>query len=434
METATLYQYFKKHPTISTDTRKIKSGSLFFALKGANFNGNAFAEEALNAGAAYAIIDEVAYQKDERYLLVNDVLYSLQSLATHHRRQLNIPVIGITGSNGKTTTKELIASVLQQHYRTYATKGNLNNHIGVPLSLLEINDQIDIAIIEMGANHPKEIELLCTVAQPTHGLITNVGRAHLEGFGGFIGVKTSKAELYEYLALHDGVLFLQADNTDLIEMKASKTFKKVTTYGFFEENDISGRVAEHDPYLYVQWSVKDTEHEAKTQISGSYNLENILAAICVGIHFDLEPEQINLGLTNYQPTNNRSQVLKTKKNTVICDFYNANASSMEAALENFTSLKASSHKVLILGDMFELGEASEEEHRNIINKAMFVKTDLCVFIGSKFYEHQREVEGVLFFKETRIFLDYLKEKPFHNSLILLKASRGMAFENLLPNL
>lgn len=434
MDTAALYQYFKKHPKISTDTRSIIPGSLFFALKGANFDGNRFAENALNMGAAYAIIDDEIYKKDDRYLLVNDVLAALQNLATFHRSRLSIPIIGITGTNGKTTTKELLFAVLKQKFNTYATKGNLNNHIGVPLSILEIEEQTEIAIIEMGANHPKEIAFLCTIAQPTHGLITNVGKAHLEGFGGFEGVKKSKAELYDYLSHNNGVLFLQADNPDLLEMVGTKPFKEVKTYGFFEENDVYGRVIERDPFLTINWTNNGISHQVQTQITGSYNLENILAAICVGSYWGMNPSSINEGLTNYIPQNNRSQILKTEKNTIICDYYNANASSMEAALENFSSLKNQTKKVIILGDMFELGEESFKEHENIVGKAMFVQADACIFIGKAFYEHRKNVEGVLFFETTQQAMNALNEKPFQDSLILLKASRGMAFETIIQSL
>lgn len=434
MGTHELYQYFKKHPSISTDSRNINAGSLFFALTGENFNGNKFADQALNQGAAFAIIDEPAFQKDDRHLLVDDVLTSLQELAKHHREQLNIPIIGITGTNGKTTTKELLYAVLSQKFTTYATKGNLNNHIGVPLSILEINRETELAVIEMGANHPKEIEFLCTLAQPTHGLITNVGKAHLEGFGGFDGVKKSKAELYDYLAKNDGTLFLQSDNSDLVEMANQHSFKEIVTYGFFEENNLFGAVSKREPTLTINWTKKNVTNLIETQVTGAYNLENILAAIAVGDYFGISPKALNQGIKNYSPKNNRSQLFKTKHNTIICDFYNANVSSVEAALENFTSLKGTSSKVLILGDMFELGDASEEEHRNIVNKAMFVRADFCVFVGEAFYKQRKHVEGVLFFEHTKDLLAYLEKKPFQNALILLKASRGMAFENLLPAL
>lgn len=434
MDTAILYQYFEKHSNISTDTRKIVPGSLFFALKGASFDGNAFAEKALSLGASYAIVDDEVFKKDDRYLLVNDVLTALQDLARLHRSRLGIPIIGITGTNGKTTTKELLFSVLTQKFDTYATKGNLNNHIGVPLSILEIKEQTEIAIIEMGANHPKEIAFLCTIAQPTHGLITNVGKAHLEGFGGFEGVKKSKAELYDYLSQNKGVLFLQGDNPDLLEMASKKTFKEVKTYGFFKENDVYGKVIERDSLLGIDWTSNGVSHQVGMQITGSYNLENVLASICVGLYWGISPSSINKGLTSYVPQNSRSQLLQTEKNTLICDYYNANASSMEAALENFASLNTQAKKVIILGDMFELGDESTKEHENIVGKAMFIQADACIFIGKAFFAHRKNVEGVHFFETTQQALDVLKEKPFQDSLILLKASRGMAFETIVQSL
>ena len=430
MHSGSLNQLFKKHPKISTDTRNIIPGSLFFALKGTNFNANQFAEEAINAGAAFSIIDEEVYKKDERYILVDDVLTALQDLAKHHRKQLHIPIIGITGTNGKTTTKELLFSVLSQQFKTFATKGNLNNHIGVPLSILEIDEQTEIAIIEMGANHRKEIAFLCEIAHPTHGLITNIGKAHLEGFGGIEGVKKSKAELYDFLADNNGTLFLQKDNPDLLEMANKRSFKEVITYGFFD-SDINGRILERDPTLLISWSKKEFSTEVQTQITGAYNLENILAAICVGDYMRIGSELINEGLRSYEPLNNRSQLLKTNTNTVICDYYNANSSSMEAALENFNSLKSYPKKVIILGDMFELGEETYREHEHIINRAMFVNADVCVFIGQSFYAHKKDIQGVHFFETTQEAKDYLKEKPFRDALILLKASRGMAFENII---
>lgn len=430
MHTALLYQLFKKHPKISTDTRNIIPGSLFFALKGTNFNANQFAEEAINAGAAFSIIDEECYKKDERYILVEDVLTALQNLAKYHRKQLHIPIIGITGTNGKTTTKELLFSVLSQQFKSFATKGNLNNHIGVPLSILEIDEQTEIAIIEMGANHRKEIAFLCEIAQPTHGLITNVGKAHLEGFGGFEGVKKSKAELYDFLAENNGTLFLQKDNTDLLAMASKRKFKEMRTYGFFD-SDINGRILERDPTLLISWSKKEFSTEVQTQITGSYNLENILAAICVADYMRIGSELINEGLRSYEPLNNRSQLLKTNTNIVICDYYNANSSSMEAALENFNSLKSYPKKVIILGDMFELGQETYREHEHIMNKAMFVNADVCVFIGQSFYAHKKDLQGVHFFETTQEAKMFLKEKPLRDALILLKASRGMAFENII---
>src|SRR5690606_7899062 len=353
-----LYRLYRQYPRVCTDTRNILPDSIFFALKGERFNANTFAEEALSLGARYVVIDEAQYQKDERYILVDDVLQALQQLANHHRKQLHIPFIGVTGTNGKTTTKELLYAVLSQKFRVLATKGNLNNHIGVPLTLLSISEDVEAAIIEMGANHPEEIAFLCGLAEPTHGLITNVGKAHLEGFGSFEGVKKTKGELYDYLKSHDGVLFLQADNAHLVEMEQARGVNKVVRYGFSEGNDIIGRLEIANPFLTVSWHKNGgTDYKITTHLTGSYNTENILAAVAVGDYFGLTATEINAGVEGYVPTNNRSQITKTADNTVIADYYNANASSMAAALDNIAVI-AGNKKVIILGDMFEMGEES----------------------------------------------------------------------------
>ncbi|HZX59127.1 MAG TPA: UDP-N-acetylmuramoyl-tripeptide--D-alanyl-D-alanine ligase, partial [Mucilaginibacter sp.] len=335
--TEQLYQIYLKYPVISTDTRKISSGSIFFALKGDKFDANTFAGQAIAAGAAYAVIDNPFYQLGEQYILVNDVLTALQDLAKYHRRQLKIPVIGLTGTNGKTTTKELINSVLSQHFNTYATQGNLNNHIGVPLTILSINPTHEAAIIEMGANHQKEIELLSGIAQPTHGLITNVGKAHLEGFGGVDGVKKGKGELYDYLKATDGVTFVNSDSADLMAMQYDRSLKNVIFYGSTDlENLVSGQITDNSPLLMLQWTNNQTgkSYEVKSQLTGAYNLDNILAAICIGVYFKLSADKINAGISGYQPKNNRSQITQTATNTLICDYYNANPSSMFVAIEN----------------------------------------------------------------------------------------------------
>ncbi|HMR19758.1 MAG TPA: UDP-N-acetylmuramoyl-tripeptide--D-alanyl-D-alanine ligase, partial [Sphingobacterium sp.] len=289
-----LYQLFRQHPSVSTDTRNIRTGSLFFALKGVNFNGNVFAAQSLELGAEYAIIDEVAFDKGQRYILVDDVLATLQELARYHRQQLEIPVVGVTGTNGKTTTKELLHAVLSQKFKTFATHGNLNNHIGVPLSLLTVDDSYEIAIIEMGANHVGEIASLCNIAQPTHGLITNVGKAHLEGFGSFEGVKKAKGELYDYLQKHRGTLFLQGNNRHLMEMAGTRKISWIITYGLSALNDVFAKLVAADPYLSIAWGTRtkrdnrDVKFEVRTNLTGSYNLENFLAAIAVGLHFGVE--------------------------------------------------------------------------------------------------------------------------------------------------
>jgi UDP-N-acetylmuramoyl-tripeptide--D-alanyl-D-alanine ligase len=436
--TEQLYQLYKKHPVISTDTRKIAPGSIFFALKGDNFDANTFAKQAIASGAVYAVIDNPAYSLGEQYLVVDDVLTTLQDLARHHRRQLNIPVVGLTGTNGKTTTKELINSVLSQHFNTYATLGNLNNHIGVPLTILSINSTHQAAVIEMGANHQNEIELLCSISQPTHGLITNVGKAHLEGFGGIEGVKKGKGELYDYMKASGGVTFVNSDSADLMTMQYDRSLKNVIFYGSIDlENLVSGQLIENSPYLTLQWTNNTTgkSYEVKSQLTGAYNLDNILAAICIGGYFKLSPEEINAGVTGYQPKNNRSQITTTATNTLICDYYNANPSSMFVAIENIGKIKAN-YKVLVLGDMFEMGQESATEHESVIKKALETQVDERIFIGVEFYKAAKSIDhGPLtmdkFYPTVEEAIAALKAKPIKNATVLIKGSRGMALERLV---
>lgn len=435
--TEQLYQLYKKHPVISTDTRKIMPGSLFFALKGEKFDANTFAEQAIASGAAYTVIDNPEYKKGNQYLLVEDVLAALQDLARYHRRQLTIPVIGLTGTNGKTTTKELINAVLSQHFNTYATLGNLNNHIGVPLTILSINASHQTAVIEMGANHQKEIELLCTISQPSHGLITNVGKAHLEGFGGVDGVKKGKGELYDYLKASGGVTFINSDSADLMAMQHARSLKNVKFYGSIDlDNLVSGQLIENSPYLTLQWTNNATgkSYELKSQLTGAYNLDNILAAICIGVYFKLTPEQINAGISGYQPKNNRSQITQTATNTLICDYYNANPSSMAVAIENLGKIEAQ-YKVLVLGDMFEMGQESAVEHRAIIKKAMETPVNERIFIGTEFLGQNSEVGSrkseAIFYNTVEQAIEGLKANPVKNATVLIKGSRGMALERLV---
>ncbi|MCZ4224023.1 UDP-N-acetylmuramoyl-tripeptide--D-alanyl-D-alanine ligase [Pedobacter rhodius] len=430
--TEELYQHFLKNPVISTDTRNISDGCIFFALKGDNFNANTFAAQAIDKGASFAVVDEAEYVTSERYLLVEDTLSALQDLASHHRKQLNIPVIGLTGSNGKTTSKELVNAVLAERYKTFATFGNLNNHIGVPLSILSIGSDVEIAVIEMGANHQKEIELLCTIAQPTHGIITNVGMAHLDGFGGFEGVKKGKAELYAYLKETQGYTFINRDNSHLMEMSAAAGLSKLIFYGTENGNTIKGELKSSDPFIEVVWTNHEILSTVKTNLTGSYNFENILASICIGDFFDMNPEEINNGLANYQPQNNRSQLTKTESNTVICDFYNANPSSMSAALDNIAVLTADK-KIAILGDMFELGAESAGQHKLIAEQAVKSGLDKIIFIGKYFSVLSNDYAGV-FFETPAQAIEYLAENKITNSLVLLKGSRGMKLESLLAYL
>jgi UDP-N-acetylmuramoyl-tripeptide--D-alanyl-D-alanine ligase len=438
MTTEQLYQIYQIHNVISTDTRKIAPGSIFFALKGDKFDANTFAEQAIAAGAAYAVIDNPAYQLGERYILVEDVLTTLQDLARYHRRQLNIPVIGLTGTNGKTTTKELINSVLSQQFKTYATQGNLNNHIGVPLTILSVNNTHQAAVIEMGANHQKEIELLSSIAQPSHGLITNVGKAHLEGFGGVEGVKKGKGELYDYLKASNGITFVNSDSTDLMAMQYARSLSNLVFYGSIDlTNLVSGQLIENSPYLTLQWTNNETgkSYEVKSQLTGAYNLDNILAAICIGVYFTLTAEQINAGISGYQPKNNRSQITTTATNTLICDYYNANPSSMFVAIENLGKLNAD-YKVLVLGDMFEMGQESAAEHEAVIRKALATPVNGRIFIGAEFYKTKENIDhqlsiGDKFYPTAEDAIIGLKTTPIKNATILIKGSRGMALERLV---
>lgn len=427
-----LYNIYLKHPVICTDTRKITPGSFFIALRGDSFDANQFAEKAVTeGGAAYALVDDPAVIKDSRYILVDNTLQALQKLASFHRQKLTIPFIGITGTNGKTTTKELIYSVLSQHFKTYATQGNLNNHIGVPLTILSVTKEIEIAIIEMGANHVKEIDFLCNISKPTHGLITNVGKAHLEGFGSFHGVMRAKGELYAYLSGNNGLAFINRDNNFLVDMSREHSLTQIAYYGTGNDNYISGKLVNASP-LTVSWrkNYQETdplENTTTSNLTGAYNLENILAAICIGSYFRLSAEEINHGISTYLPVNNRSQIKKTEKNLLICDYYNANPSSMSVALDNLSAMQAE-NKAVILGDMFELGNDAAIEHEVIVDKALGIKAQRRIFVGKEFYRHKNpEAE---FYPDTEEAIKALQNNSIENSTILIKGSRGMKFESL----
>ncbi len=430
--TEQLYQYYLKNSIICTDTRTITEGCLFFALKGENFDANSFAEKAIEKGAAFSIIDNEKYATGDQYILVDDVLTALQDLAKYHRQQLTIPVIGLTGSNGKTTTKELIKAVLQERYTTFATKGNLNNHIGVPLSILSLTKDVEIAVIEMGANHQKEIEMLAEIAQPTHGLITNVGMAHLDGFGGYEGVKKGKAELYNYLAAHHATAFVYENNIDLMDMSRIAKLKNIIYYGKKSPYSIYGDLLKSDHSLEFNWTEHQENFHATANLTGAYNFENILAAITIGRYFDVTPAQINEGLANYFPTNNRSQITKTEHNTIICDFYNANPSSMTAAINNLAGLDAV-YKIAILADMFELGTESEIQHDKIGKLASNGEINEVIFIGPNFAKGKERYHGH-YFLTVEEAIGYLQHVQYQNAMILVKGSRGMALERLLPSL
>ena len=417
-----IYKHFLSCSGISTDTRSIEKDQMFFCLKGENFNGNKFAQKALEAGASYVIIDEEAYLTDERMILVKDVLKSLQQLANYHRKEFSIPILGITGTNGKTTSKELIHAVLSRKYKTHATKGNFNNHIGVPITLLTMPLDTEFAIIEMGANHQGEIKTLCEIAEPNLGLITSIGKAHLEGFGSIEGVIKTKNELYQSIIKKEGMLFVNHDNNLLMEL-SDRAHRK--TYGKSIKADVHGTSYITNSLVGVKW-----ENESiNSQLFGSYNFENIMAAICIGKYSDVAPMDISKALSTYKPANQRSQLMETANNKVIMDAYNANPTSVSAALESFIQSDAD-NKVVILGDMLELGADSEYEHQAIIEKARAMNSELTIFVGEEFKKASKNPNNLTFINKLEA-IAYLKENPLKDSLILLKGSRGIALESLL---
>lgn len=423
----TIFQHFLKVRQVTTDTRNIPSGAIFFALKGERFNGNTFAAQALEAGASMAIIDESEYHLDERTILVDDVLTALQQVAGKYRETFHIPFIGITGSNGKTTTKELMRDVLATTYTVHATKGNLNNHIGVPLTLLAMSPETTMAIIEMGANHQKEIEGYCTYAQPTHGLITNIGKAHLEGFGGEEGVFKGKRELFAAVSQRGGCLFV---NPELPRMAEAAQGMQTEIYGF-HSGGMELEVVSESPTLTYRSKWKGQEREVKTQLAGAYNLYNIASAIAVGRYFDVSEDSIHQAIEAYVPDNNRSQWHRTAKNELILDAYNANPSSMEHALHAFARQQSTS-KTFILGDMRELGDASEAEHERIFQLAESLGLQ-GIWVGS-WFQTIAERHGALAFPDADAALTYLQSVEWKGQLILVKGSRGIRLEQLVPAL
>lgn len=422
-DTQSLYQKFLECRAVCTDTRQIVKGSIFFALKGPTFDANAFAEDALLKGATYAVVDDPKFAKGENFFLVKDVLQSLQQLAAYHRSQLKIPVIGLTGSNGKTTSKELLSAVLRKKYKTFATKGNLNNHIGVPLSILSIDRSTEIAVIEMGANHVGEIAELSAIANPTHGFITNIGKAHTGMFGGFENVIRAKSELYQHLISNSGQVFINSQNPILKNM--AKRFQSPVFYPA-RGDDYYAELISADPFVKFKAENGD---EVQTQIVGSYNFENIAAALCIGKFFGVDPKLANQAIADYKPENMRSQVVRKGTNTIILDAYNANPSSMVAAIENLASMNAE-RKALILGDMFEL-ERPEEEHL-AIGKLIAQKRINQVFLVGKFFRSALvEISQAKHFETKQELIDELKKNPIQNSTVLVKASRGIGLESVL---
>jgi UDP-N-acetylmuramoyl-tripeptide--D-alanyl-D-alanine ligase len=424
MEIDKLYTQFARSSGISTDTRKITPGSIFFALKGDKFNANEFAQQALDKGASCVVVDDARYVLNDQCVLVEDTLVALQELARHHRNQLTIPVIGLTGSNGKTTSKELVNAVLSAHYKVYATKGNLNNHIGVPLTILAIDDSIEIAVVEMGANHLGEIALLCSIANPTHGFITNIGKAHIGTFGGFDNIIRAKSELYQHLIATNGKVFINSQNEILANM--AKRFTDPLYYpaaGDYYHCTLVGA----DPFIKVK---AENSEDVQTNLVGTYNFENIAAALCIGKYFEVDASRANEAVRSYEPGNMRSQLVKKGGNTIILDAYNANPSSMKAAIENMAAMNAPV-KALILGDMFELEGEAEVEHRNVgklLKAHGFNRVLLC---GKLMRAAKEEYPDALLFETKDALIEELKSHPLKDASVLVKASRGIGLETVV---
>lgn len=426
MKTEQLYNTFLSHPVVSTDTRNITPDSLFFALKGKTFNGDEFAEEAIKKGAAYSVVSNAVIAENKKFIKVADVLETLQSLAHYHRKKSGIKILSITGSNGKTTTKELCKAIIGKKFNVLATAGNLNNHIGVPLTLLSFTGKTNFGIVEMGANHPGEIKQLCEIASPDFGMITNVGKAHLEGFGSIEGVARAKGEMFDYLIKKNGVIFLNNANPYL-QKKVDENYKNIILYN---DDVFKGEVISADPYLKAKIHLKEQSVEVNTKLVGKYNIENILAAATIGYYFDISKEDIKDAIESYIPDNNRSQLINTQKNKVILDAYNANPSSMKNAIENFIETEGE-EKVVILGQMLELGEASENEHRMICESLLNKKINRVILVGSEFKKAAGE-NYFDFFENVENLIVELNSKPIISSTILVKGSRGNRLEKIVP--
>ena len=427
MDIKELYLKYKSASGVSTDTRNLKQGNIYFALKGPSFNANEFAAKAIDLGAAYVVIDEKEFlpADDDRYILVDDALTALQDLAKHHRSQLDIPILGITGSNGKTTTKELINVVISQKYVTYATKGNLNNHIGVPLTLLAITKDVEFGIIEMGANKVGDIAELSEIAQPTHGLITNIGKAHLEGFGGFEGVLRTKSELYDFLIKNKGKIFVNSQNPTLANM--IKRMEEPFLYPQ-EQDDYHCEFVDADPFVGFRIGYGAVQ---TTKMIGSYNFENIAAALAVGKFFDVPEHMAVEAVCNYAPANMRSQLVEKRSNLIILDAYNANPTSMEGAIKTFGKMTGRKHKMVILGDMYELGEYSEAEHEKLGEWVSQYPIDKVCFTGTMVAAALKKAPNALYFPDPFSLRNWLQDSKFEDYLILIKGSRGMKLEGLV---
>ncbi len=426
--TAEIYDLFINSSGVSTDSRKVTNNCLFFALKGENFNGNKYTAEALNKGALFAIIDEEEYNIPEKTILVKNVLKSLQDLAHFHRKQLGIPILGITGTNGKTTTKELIANVLSQKLKTSFTQGNLNNHIGVPLTLLSMTRETEFGIVEMGANHPGEIAELCSIADPDYGIITNIGKAHLEGFGSFEGVKKTKAELYNHIKSKKGTIFLNGENSILKEL--SKDIKNKITFGT-KSCDFNGEVLNSPPFLHIKAFFPKGILYLNTNLIGDFNFENVLAAACIGNHLGVDPLKIQEAIKSYKPSNIRSQLIVKDDVRIIMDAYNANPTSMQASVQSFLSSSPNpDDNFLILGDMLELGSFSEQEHQKILELIAQVPTKNVFLVGKTFSAVAQKFNRMTF-GNVDLLRQHLIEHPIKRGNILIKGSRSIQLEKIL---
>ncbi len=433
MNISELYEIYTKHPFVTTDSRNCIPGSIFFALKGENFNGNHYAKKALDSGCAYAVVDEWDEESsEERIIIVSDVLKTLQDLANYHRRKLKITIIGITGSNGKTTTKELIAAILSKKFNVAFTQGNYNNHIGVPLTLLSINRTHEIGVIEMGANHQGEIKELCEIAEPNIGLITNIGKAHIEGFGSIENVIKTKCELYDFIREKEGKVFVNKDNTTLYEksMEMDRTLYGRDNPELF----VSGSLSAETPFLYFDWNFFEHPHQVKTHLVGEYNLDNALAAAAIGKYFGINGQQISNALETYEPKNNRSQFERTANNDLIIDSYNANPSSMKASLEFFVKIPSNLPKAVILGDMKELGDISIDEHQKLIEFVREQDLDKIFLVGSIFSQVVQSTilsENILVFEDIDQLNNKLKQEPIKGHYILLKGSHSIKLDQAI---
>jgi len=436
MKISELYNIFLKHPVITTDSRDVPDNSIFWALKGENFNGNNYVADALNSGASYAITDDKASFISEKTIFFDDTLKTLQLLANYHRKQLNLPIFALTGTNGKTTTKELIFKILSSQYNAVATKGNLNNHIGVPLTILRIKKETEIAIIEMGANHPSEIQQLCDIAKPNFGLITNIGKAHLEGFGSFEGIIKTKSELYQNIIKNNGTIFYNSDNSILNSLEKGL---KTLSYGTNSDNYLNSSLLSVNPFVNLEIETfEGLKTEINSQLIGAYNFENITAAACVGDFFKISIQNIKKAIENYTPDNNRSQFIKKDTNEIISDAYNANPTSMKASLNNFFTLKKR-NKIIILGDMYELGKYSKKEHTEILEllKIALRENDSVneIIVTGKYFNeafnNDFQDSGIIHFITTNELETFLKNKTYNNCTFLIKGSRALKLENLI---